>query len=84
MLNNRIPFLLDDYRKQRLSRIAKDQNKSIGELIRSAVDKIYFNSQDEKMSSRSKAFERIKARGPIARKLTLKDYKEMINHGRKW
>lgn len=80
MLTKRIQVLLDEKTWNLLRQNSKNQEVSVGELIRQAIQKKYadINIAEE----RAKAFNTIlKVRKISKGKI---DYKELINYGRKY
>lgn len=80
MLNKRANILLKEEEWKKLAAIAKRQKTSAGELIRQAINRIYFekNIKDE----RKRALQEILKIRPHF-KGTI-NYKELINYGRKY
>jgi len=79
-LEKRTNILFDQELWNRLSNLSKKENRSVGELVRTAVQRTYF-SDDRIVEERRKAFEHILAIRPKPVKGKI-DYKEMINYGR--
>ncbi|OGG18477.1 hypothetical protein A2721_01670 [Candidatus Gottesmanbacteria bacterium RIFCSPHIGHO2_01_FULL_47_48] len=77
MLNIRTNILFDQSMWKQLQNLAKSQNTSIGQLVRSAVKKTY--SQDEIQRRRAAAIEKT---FKIRPKLKNLDFEELINYGR--
>ncbi len=80
MLNKRTNILFDDKLWQVLTRKAKTNKTSVGELVRKAVKQTYLGEKDQKTIA--KAIETTKKirktfKGRV-------DYKELINYGRKY
>lgn len=78
MFNRPTHILLDDEYRSHLAAMARLENTSIGELVRRAIRKVYF--QDEIKKKRAKAIDDImRIRPHFKGKI---DYKELINSGR--
>ncbi len=80
MLQKRTNILFDQEMWDLLVALSGEENKSVGKLVRQAVEKTY-KKKKEKMS-REKAIDEILAlrkhfKGSL-------DYKELIEHGRKY
>ncbi len=80
MLNKRTNILFDVELWKQLVRMAKDRQTSVGQLVREAVRKTYF--EDERRRQIREAIDEIRRirphlKGPL-------DYKAMINEGRKY
>ena len=79
MLSKRTNILFSNEMWDQLNDLAKEKKESIGEIVRSAVDEIYFShKKDEEIRD---AFETILQGRPAIEKRI--DYKELINEGRK-
>lgn len=80
MLNKRAHILFDQGLWDKLLKMAKEENTSVGEVVRSAVE--------EKLSKEEEAERRIKAIDSILKhRKRLKgkvDYKALINEGRRF
>ncbi len=81
MLNARLNILFEDKMLQNLTNLARTKNTSMGELVRSAVTKTFFNDVEEIEVSKRAVEETFKIRPKIKGKI---DYKALINEGRKW
>lgn len=81
MLTRRTNVLLSEIDYLTLSRLAADKGKTMGELIRQAIEKTYKISK--KKDSVARALNRI---NQLGKKVNTKniDYKELINYGRKY
>ena len=75
----RTNILFDEGLWQRLARLARERESSVGELVRSAVHRTYFSDQEDR--ERKEALERILAIRPKPVKGKI-DYEELINYGR--
>ncbi len=79
MFTKRTNILLDQSLWQQLARLAQVKKTSIGELIRKAIEQTYFNN--DKRESMKAAYEEILRIRKVGKNI---DYKELINHGRKY
>lgn len=81
MLNKRTNILFDEELWNKLTRLAKSRNTSVGDLVRNAVSKHYELNNDKihQIQEACKTIESIRpqAKGKI-------DYKALINYGRKY
>lgn len=80
MLEKRTNILFDNNLWVKLKSLSKDTNRSMGDLVRSAVEKEYFRI--EQLKERDRAIADI-LKGNINRKAIKIDYKELVNAGRK-
>ncbi len=78
MLTKRTNILFSDQMWAQLNDLAKEKKESIGEIVRSAVDEIYFSHK--KNEGILNAFEAILQDRPAIKERI--DYKELINEGR--
>ena len=81
MLNKRTHILFDQNLWDQLSYIAKANNTSIGQLVRSAVRKVYVKNTE--LEERRKAIDYILKHRPAPVKGRI-DYKALINAGRRY
>jgi len=82
MLNKRTNFLLKKETWDSLKSISKDKNTSIGDLIRRAIEEVYFKENINEV--KRKAIENtIKVRRVIPN-IAKYSYKDLINEGRKY
>lgn len=81
MLTKRTNILFDESQWMLLSLESKKRNISIGKLVRQAVDNTYVSK--EKTDRMRRAYDRIMQIRPKPVKGRI-DYKELINHGRKY
>lgn len=87
MLNHRTNVLLDEKRHRVLSILGRKEKKSLGELIREAIDEKYGYeiNEEEIIKKRKQAFEEIlrlrKKIKPLPKGF---DYKSLINWGRRF
>lgn len=79
MLTKRTNILFEDNTWKELVALAKKRNSSVGELVRKAIKKTYFSETIDK--ERAGAVDTI---FKIRKKHKGIDYKELINHGRKY
>lgn len=84
MLNKRAHVLLSNETWLYLENKAAKENVSINELIRRAIDKTYKMNEDIEKQRRKKLVEDIKAWRKIVGVSQGVDYKEMIEHGRRY
>jgi len=80
MLTKRANILFEQKQWEELVKLAKAKNTSVGQIVREAVHEKHLNESTK--STRAKAIEwtlknRVISKGKI-------DYKELINHGRKY
>jgi predicted transcriptional regulator len=78
MLQIRTNILLDEKTHQKLKKLAKETNKSMGKLIREAVDGFYMEDEAKRrqlIKEQIKKY-RVHLKGKV-------NYKELIEHGRK-
>lgn len=80
MLTKRTNILFDDDLWKLLTSVAKREKTSVGDVVRSAVKKVY--SEEDIIEKRKKAFETI--RKVRVRQKGIVDYKALINEGRKY
>lgn len=80
MLNKRANILFDKDTWRKLTKVARDKNTSVGELVRDAVKEKYI--QDDEQKRIAKAIDSIRARRKIFKGKI--DYKALINYGRKF
>ncbi len=78
MLTKRTNILFDEPLWKNLTRMAKREGRSVGELVRSAVVKTYFADSKRREDIRQ-AIEQIKSNRVRGKHI---DYEEMINYGR--
>lgn len=80
MLTKRTNILFDPQLWQTLTKKAKINKTSVGELVRKAVKQTYLDQEDQKTISRA-----IESTKKIRKTLKGRlDYKELINYGRKY
>lgn len=82
MLNKRTQILFDDNLWLQLCALAKAREISVGELVRKAVKRAYF--QENKKIKMAKAMKTILEIRKKLKKITAEEIKEMINYGRKY
>jgi len=83
MLVKRTNILFDPEMWRKLTELAKQQNTTIGELTRTAVQKAYF--ENEEYEKRKEATKKIKLlRKQIKGRFSAEVIKELINYGRKY
>ncbi len=80
MLTKRTNILFDNDLWELLTSVARREKSSVGEVVRSAVSKVY--KGDNMIERKNKAFETIK-NSRVKQKGTV-DYKALINEGRKY
>jgi hypothetical protein len=80
MLTKRTNILFDNDLWDLLTSVARREKSSVGEVVRSAVNKVYRG--DNFIEQRKRAFETIK-KFRVTQKGTV-DYKALINEGRKY
>ena len=80
MLNKRAQILFDKDRWNKLTKIAKSQNTSVGDWVRKAVDKEFERIQE--LEQRRRVIDDIRRIRPAPFKGKI-DYKALINYGRK-
>lgn len=80
MLNKRTNILFDENLWNMLTALAISHKKSVGELVRSAVKKVYI---DEKREKREKAFSDIQKLKKGIGSISVSEIKELIAYGRK-
>ncbi len=80
MLTRRTNVLLDEMDYSRLSSLANSQEKTIGELIRSAIRKTY---KTKKKNGRVEAYKGLRK---LAKDIDMSgvSYKDLVNNGRKY
>gem|GEM_PF-1720575 len=81
MLNRRVHTLFDKDRWNKLTKIAKSQNTSVGEWVRKAVDDRM--DREKELEQRKRVIDAILKHRPQPFKGII-DYKELINAGRKY
>lgn len=81
MLTKRTNVLFDEELWQLLVAYAHKRQTSVGELVRTAVRKVYVS--DTRQERIARACESILKHRPAPFKGRI-DYKELINYGRKW
>lgn len=79
MLTKRANILFEEKTWKELTALAKKQNTSVGELIRTAVEKEF--SLEQELQTRKKALDHIREIRPKPFKGKI-DYKALINKGR--
>lgn len=79
MLTKRANILFEEKTWKELSRLAKNQKTSVGELVRNAVEEKY--PRQLELEARRKAIEHIRRIRPKPVKGKI-DYKALINEGR--
>ena len=84
MLNRRAHILFEEEEFNLLELLAAEKGKSVGELVRIAVQRIYIESRQKELSDREKAFEALKKLQRQTRQKGRVDYKELIEYGRKY
>lgn len=80
MLNKRTNILFDEYLWNVLTSFSTSHKKSVGELVRSAVKKVYI---DEKKDDREQAFSTIIKLKKGLGSISATKIKELIEYGRK-
>ena len=80
MLNKRTHILFDTLLWNRLSKLAKSEDTSIGQIVREAVEKRL--QENQILLQRKKAIDEIKRIRPHLKGRV--DYKALINYGRKY
>lgn len=81
MLTKRTHIMFDQELWEKLARLSKAQNTSVGKIVRDAVEEKL--EQKKIFAQRAKAIEDIKKIRPKPFKGKI-DYKELINYGRKF
>lgn len=85
MLSKRTNILFEETRWQELCAYAQKKNTSAGDLVRRAVDQVYFNNQDDLYRQRYNAIENIKKiRREIKNPITREEIREMLHYGHKY
>jgi len=82
MLDIRTNILLDKETHNLLINIASREKKSIGELIRSAIDAVYKKRDEDIIRKRTRVVEKIKALRKKMKPLKGITYRELIEYGR--
>ena len=77
MLNIRTNILFDDSMWSQLTSLAKAQNTSVGQLVRSAVQTVYL--EKNRLQARALAFDKIIKIRPKLQKI---NYRDLIDYGR--
>lgn len=80
MLTKRTNLLFDENMWHTLTTIAAEKKTSVGELVRNAVRRVYTDKRI--IEKRAKAIKSILAIRKVQKGRI--DYKELINHGRKY
>jgi len=84
MLNRRAHILFEDKEYDLLELLAMEKGKSVGELVRIAVQRVYVEPKEKELSDREKAFEALEKLQLSTRQKGRVDYKELIEYGRKY
>lgn len=85
MLNKRTNVLFEQTTWDKLLKLAKTRQTSVGQLIRQAVFALYFDKEKYKLDQRREAIDSIRrTRSEINHKFTTKEIGELINYGRKY
>ncbi len=84
MLNRRAHILFEEETFNLLDTLAAEQGSSVGELVRTAVRRIYVETREKELSDREKAFEALRKLQLLTRQKGRVDYKELIEYGRKY
>jgi len=79
MLTKRTSILFDQELWSKLAIVAKQEQTSVGDLVRKAVIKIYINGN--RQSEKQIAIDKILAMKPLKMKL---NYRKLIDYGRKY
>lgn len=79
-LSKRTNILFSESTWRRLSKLSDAKNISIGELIRNAINEVYFS--DAQKNEKKQAYDDILHMRPVIRGTI--DYKALINEGRKY
>lgn len=81
MLSKRTNILFTDEVFDYLTALASRNKTSVGELVRKAVDKVYYQEHNDK---RVAAYNKILSLRKGIKKISNKEIKEFINYGRKY
>ena len=81
MLTKRTNILFDEEQFAYLAALASKNNTSVGDLVRKAVVKVYYQEPHDK---RIDAYNKILALRKGIKKITNKEIREFINYGRKY
>lgn len=82
MLNARTPILFDQETKRLLSSISRKEKKSVGELVRHAVNMVYKKSDEDIIKKRMKVVREILELQKKMKPLKGISYRELIEYGR--
>lgn len=80
ILSKRTNILFSEDTWHRLSRLSDKEKTSVGELVRNAIDVVYFS--DTQNDEKRRAYDAIIRMRPVIRGKV--DYKALINEGRKY
>lgn len=81
MLTKRTNILFNEKVFNYLVALAKGSNTSVGDLVRKAVIKVYYQ---EDIDKKSKAYSKILSLRKGIKKINSKKIKELVNYGRKY
>lgn len=84
MLNRRAHILFEEEEFNLLELLADEKGKSVGELVRLAVQRTYIESKAKELSDREKAFAALNKLQQQTRQKGRVDYKALIEYGRKY
>lgn len=82
MLNARTPILFDQETKRLLFSISRKEKKSVGELVRRAVNTMYKKSDEEIIKKRMKVVQEILELQKKIKPTRGINYRELIEYGR--
>ena len=84
MLNRRTHILFEADEYKLLDTLAAEKGRSVGELVRMAIKRVYVEPREKELSDREKAFQALKKLQMQTRQKGRVDYKELIEYGRKY
>lgn len=84
MLNRRAHILFEAEDYKILEAAAAEKDRSVGELVRMAVKRVYVEPKEKQFSDRQKAFDRLKQWQKKIGTFKRLDYKALIEYGRKY
>jgi hypothetical protein len=84
MLTKRTNILFNEEVFQYLIALAHKKNKSVGDLVRKAVIKVYYKNNNNKQSKRAQAIDKIIRMRKSIKPISSKEIRELIEYGRKY
>lgn len=84
MLNKRAHILFEGEEYKLLNALAAEKGSSVGELVRTAVQKVYVEPREKELCGRDRVFDRLKQWQKKIGTFKGLDYKALVEYGRKY